>query len=393
VTALNIKLLATQGTPASFFENSVKRIEKLIAPGDYEIVDEKPDILFFLTGGSEQPALKQVSAGNFYLLIGSQHDNSFASATEVKAYLNHRNIPSLLLNEEETGTSELLRDFHAIKQALINLRGKKLGLIGKVSDWLIASAISPGLLEAKLGIKLITIPWDELAHYSGFTPSYSLLEMFSGKKQYDLTETAKVSELLENTIQKRELDAITVECFPMVKNDSVTACLPLAKFNNDGIPAGCEGDLTAIAGMMLCKELTGIIPWIANINKVTEEVCMFSHCTIAPGLVTDFSIKTHFETGMGTAIQGSFKGDRITIFRFDNTLSKAFIASSNITGRPKSNTACRTQIEVKLTRNEVKLLRQSPLGNHHLIFPGDCKKLLQFACLMLGIAVQTGDIF
>jgi len=226
-----------------------------------------------------------------------------------------------------------------------------------------------------------------LAHYSEFKASGPFLDSFSGEKHIDLTETAKVSELLTNTIQKWNLDAITVECFPLVKKNSVTACLPLAKFNNDGIPAGCEGDLTAIAGMMLCRELTGIIPWIANINKATDEVCMFSHCTIAPGLVSGFSIKTHFETGKGTAVEGSFKGDLITVFRFDNTLSKAFIATANITGRPKSGTACRTQIEVKLTENEVKLLRQSPLGNHHLIFPGDCKKLLHFACILLGIDV------
>jgi len=243
------------------------------------------------------------------------------------------------------------------------------------------------VLEEKLGIKLNVIHWSELAHFSEFKASESFLSSFSDSTNMDLTDTAKVNELLINTIQKRNLDAITVECFPMVQKDCVTACLPLAKFNNEGIPAGCEGDLTAIAGMMLCKELTGIIPWIANINKATYDVCMFSHCTIAPGLVSGFSVKTHFETGKGTAMQGDFKGDLITIFRFDNILSKAFIATTNISGRPKSATACRTQIEVKLTENEVKLLRHSPLGNHHLIFPGDCKKLLHFACLLLGIEV------
>jgi L-fucose isomerase-like protein len=141
--------------------------------------------------------------------------------------------------------------------------------------------------------------------------------------------------------------------------------------------------------MMLCKELTGIVPWIANINKATDKVCMFSHCTIAPGLVSGFSVKTHFETGQGTAIEGDFKGDLITIFRFDNTLSKAFIATANITGRPKSASACRTQIEVKLSESEVKQLREYPLGNHHLIFPGDCKRLLEFACKVLGIDVLS----
>ena len=385
MTKLKVKLLAFQGASKAVFNNAVKRVDKLISPGNYTLAESDPDVLFFLTGGSELSATKQVSARNFYLLIGSQHDNSYASATEVKSYLNEKLIPSMLLDEAEAETTAILRDFITIKQALKSLHGKKLGLIGQISDWLIASAIPAALLESKFGIKLIEIAWKELAHFSEFTASDAFLASYSGIKHFDLTETAKVSELLSNTIQKWNLDAITVECFPMVQQDSVTACLPLARFNNEGIPAGCEGDLTAIAGMMLCKELTGIIPWMANINKATDEVCMFSHCTIAPGLVSDFSVKTHFETGKGTAIAGNFKGDLITIFRFDNKLSKVFIATATITGRPKSVTACRTQIEVKLTDNEVKLLRESPLGNHHLIFPGDCKNLLHLACLRLGI--------
>jgi L-fucose isomerase-like protein len=387
MTKLKVKLLAFNGAPNAVFKNAIKRIEKLIPSGDYTLSENDPDILFFLSGGSEQNAVKQVTKGNFYLLIGSQHDNAYASATEVKAYLNGMNIPSILLDEEEGETPGMLKDFLSVKQALTNLRGKQLGQIGEVSDWLISSAIPAGLLESKLGIKLTKIPWGELALFSEFKTSEPFLASFSDSTNMDLTETAKVSEMLTNTIQKRNLDAITVECFPMVQKHSVTACLPLAKFNNEGIPAGCEGDITAIAGMMLCQELTGISPWIANINKVTEEVCMFSHCTIAPGLVSDFSVKTHFETGKGTAIEGNFKSDLITIFRFDNTLSKAFIATANISGRPKSASACRTQIEVKLKENEVKLLWQNPLGNHHLIYPGDCTKLLHMACMLLGIDV------
>ncbi|MCK5822991.1 MAG: hypothetical protein KAG95_03245 [Bacteroidales bacterium] len=385
MTKLKIKCLAVQDSPEALVESSAKRIEKLIAPENYLFTENNPDVLFFLTGGTERAAIKQVSPGHFYLLIGSQHDNAYSSATEVKAYLNEMNIPAILLDEEEDVTKAIINDFFTVKKALNSLKEKKLGLIGQISDWLISSEISSEKLEEKLGIKLIEIPWNKLAHFSKFKTSDSFIKTFSYKTNVDLTKTGQVYELLKQTIKNKNLDAITVECFPMVKKDSVTACLPLAKFNNDGIPAGCEGDLTAISGMMLCKELTGIIPWIANTNKITNEICMFSHCTIAPSLLSEFTVKTHFETGVGTAIQGNFKNDLITIFRFDKHLSKAFIATANITGRPKSNTACRTQIEVKLTKNEVNLLKNRPLGNHHLIFPGDYKKLLQIACKFMDI--------
>jgi len=171
MTKLKIKLLAFQGAPDAIFEKAGKRIEKLIPPENYMLTESDPDVLFFLSGGSEQPATKQVSAGHFYFLIGSRHDNSYASATEVKAYLNAMNIPSMLLDEEEAETKSYLKYFFTVKQALKNLSGKKLGLIGQVSDWLIASAISSSMLEEKLGIKLIEIPWSKLAHYSEFKVS------------------------------------------------------------------------------------------------------------------------------------------------------------------------------------------------------------------------------
>jgi L-fucose isomerase-like protein len=293
----------------------------------------------------------------------------------------------MLLDEEETETGIILNELFAIKKALKNLSGKRLGLIGGVSEWLVASDVPGDLLEKRFGISLEVIPWSSLASFSEYVPSGSFIRYFSGTNYPAIVETARVSTMLEDTIQRHNLDAITVECFPMVQKDGVTACLPLAKFNDEGIPAGCEGDLTAIAGMMLCRELTGIVPWIANINKVTGNVCLFSHCTIAPGLVSRFAVTTHYETGKGTAIEGDFKGGTVTVFRFDQTLGKAFIATAPVAGRPKQETACRTQIEVKFTPDEVRLLRENPLGNHHLIVPGDCKRLLQFACLLLGIDV------
>ena len=149
---LKIKLLAYEGAPESIYKNAVSRMNKIIAPEKYEIVESNPDILYFLSGGSENSARNQVSPGNFYLLIGSKHDNAYASATEVKAYLNELNITSLLLDEEEAETMAFLNDFLIIKKALYNLNNKRLGLVGKISDWLISSGIPAEILDSKLRV-------------------------------------------------------------------------------------------------------------------------------------------------------------------------------------------------------------------------------------------------
>ncbi len=387
MTKINIKLLAFKNAPESVFSNAKNRIEKIISSEKYIITDINPDILFFLSGGSELSASQSANIERFNILIGSRHDNSYASATEVKALLNAKGIRSLLLDEEEFETKEFLSNFLKVKEGLEKLNNSRLGQIGKISDWLVSSTISDKLLKEKLGIHLIEIPWDKISHFSNYSVSSDFLSAFDGKGEIDLSDTSRVNEMLTDVIKKWNLDAITVECFPLVQNEGVTACLPLSLFNDLGIPAGCEGDLTAIVGMMLGKEIAGTIPWIANINKVSEEYCLFSHCTIARDLVDNYSVTTHFETGKGSAIAGNFKNDIITIFRVDNSLSNAFIAIAHIEDRPNSCTSCRTQIKVKLSANKVRSLKDIPLGNHHLIFSGNHVNLLSVLCNMLNINI------
>lgn len=387
MSKLHIKLLAVAGSPKKLINDARTRIETLLGKDHILFTETEPDILWFLTGGTERAALDCIHTGRFYVLIGSRRENAYASATEVKALLNEKQINSLLLDEDEAETPAELQRILKVKQALARLQGQKLGLIGEVSDWLIASKVSEETLQEKLGIHLKQIAWESQAHYSEFQPDAALLETFGPYSQLKLEETAKVSSMLSHIVRNENLDAMTVECFPMVKKDKVTACLPLAQFNNRGFPAGCEGDLTAIAGMMLCRELTGIVPWIANLNKVSESACMFSHCTVAPSMINNMQVKTHFETGVGTAVQGQFKATHITVFRFDRHLQKAFISEGKITARPEAPTACRTQIEAKISKKSVKLLQDRPLGNHHLIIPGGYTALLKTVCHFLGIEV------
>jgi L-fucose isomerase-like protein len=134
--------------------------------------------------------------------------------------------------------------------------------------------------------------------------------------------------------------------------------------------------------------VTGIVPWIVNTVQITDDVSLFAHCTINTSLLSDYRITTHFETGKGTAIQGDFAADEITLFRVNNTLDKAFIAPGKVVKRPRYETACRTQVEVKLPVSAVQSLKVNPLGNHHLILPGDQTEKLSLACYMLGMELQ-----
>ena len=79
-------------------------------------------------------------------------------------------------------------------------------------------------------------------------------------------------------IGSHKLDAITVECFSLVQENEVTACLGLSWLNDKTIPAGCEGDLCSILGMMLMKEMNGNMPWMANVASIKGNEVLFAHC-------------------------------------------------------------------------------------------------------------------
>ncbi|HAN19767.1 MAG: hypothetical protein A2X13_12350 [Bacteroidetes bacterium GWC2_33_15] len=383
-----IKYLAFPAATKEVYKRGEEIIKKNLPDFNFQNSEISPEILFILTGGSENQAKKIIDNSSCILLLAMNENNSYAAATEIKAYCNQKNILSILLNlDTEKDILSKIEFYLQFKKAITNLRNCKLGLVGNVSEWLIASDVHDEVLKNKLGIQLKRIDWKNYKLYSEFDVNPDFISHFKNTGKFDLSDSSKVYNLLLNIIKENKLDAITVECFPLVREHSVTACLALSKLNTDNLPAGCEGDLTSIIGMIIAKELTGQIPWMANLVSLNTYSAFFAHCTIATNLVSEYKIDTHFETNTGTAVQGEFNANAVTIFRLDKNIEQAFISCGEIVSKPNKDDACRTQIEVKLTKGDIGLLKNNPLGNHHLILPGDYKEIFEFFCKMLKIKI------
>ena len=384
-----LKLLAFKGASDKLFENGKSQINELFPANDFDLNTQNPDILFFLSGGSEREALNYSRPGKFLLLAAFEENNSYASATEVKAHFDKIGQDCLLCDLKNEKDRQVILDFIKAGKACKRLKGKRLGLIGEVSEWLVASTIPGEILASKLGIELVRLSWNEVRNYKDFAPDADFSETFKTDRNLNISDAGKVHQALAEIVTRKKLDAITVECFSLVKENSVTACLALSKFNDDNIPAGCEGDLASVTGIMIAQEVTGIIPWMANTVKVDAESAKFAHCTAPTNLLSEFKIETHYETGLGTAVKGQFKGEEITIFRIDNTLENAFLTRGTIISRPESKDACRTQIEVKISRDAAAILKNKPLGNHHLIIPGNQIQKLKMFCKIKNIRILS----
>lgn len=383
---INVKLLAFKEAEREFYEQGKTKFFELTGSTSeaVEFVDENPEVLFVISGGSEQLAKQTVKPGAFYVLVSHEENNSNAAAFEIKAYLNQQGIESILL----TNPGEIeayFSKYAAVKSAIEKLKGKRIGLIGNVSDWLIASGVEKENLREKLGMELTQIDWKNLTALEDAEVNVAFVEKFAYKSELEKENASKIYNILNACVAQEKLDALTVECFPLVRQKAVTACLALSHFNDLNVPAGCEGDLASIVGMLFSREVCGSIPWMANVARIDAESTLFAHCTIGTNLLNDYRVTTHFETGLGTAIQGVYAHNDITIFRLNSALNKAFVSTGKVLERPQYATACRTQIEVKIADEGYAKLRNNPLGNHHLVLPGNQTENLEMACRMLGI--------
>ncbi len=387
---LRVAVTAFDGASEKTYEIARQKLLALVDSQLMEFTDEKPDLIFFASGGSERHAISLLGPGRMIMLAAFGSNNAFASAVEVKAYANEHGFRTTLLPLSQEQSVDELIGFHHILSGLSYIKGKKLGLLGEVSDWLVASSVNPILLKDKFGITIHRIPWSQAADYKFFDPSPSFLAKYNQGDKPGLNGAGQVGAALIKTIENSGVDAITVECFSLVKKEHVTACLALSDLNDQGFPAGCEGDITSIVGMMIGHAISGKMPWMANLSNITDDMVLFSHCTAPISLLDGFQVDTHFETGEGTAIRGKFSSEIVTVFRFDNHLSKIFITEGRIVNHPSYKNACRTQVELRLPSAAILSLKQEPLGNHHLILPGNHEKMLRLLAEVKGLKI-TGQ--
>ncbi len=387
MNTLKVKLIAFPEASKEVIFRGEQILRNKLTDFNIEITDQNPDVLFIVTGGSENQAKNLLKDKKQILILAMTENNSYAAASEIKAYCNQNNIDSVLYNiDNEKDLQTELNYYFKSTKTLNKLNNFKIGLIGEVSEWLIASDIEKDLLNNKFGIQLEKIEWNSFPKYYEYPVNNDFINHFENSG-FNLEDSSKVFNLIQDIIQQKQVNAITVECFPLVRENAVTACLALSKLNTEGFASGCEGDITSIAGKIIVKELIGKIPWMANLAAIEEDKIFFAHCTIATDLISDYKINTHFETNKGTAVQGKFKAENATVFRLNNELSKAFVSYGNIVERPEREDSCRTQIKVEIPTSDIQKLKDNPLGNHHLIIPGDHVELLKYFCKLTGIFI------
>ena len=345
------------------------------------------DLIYVRTGGTEGifkrllPELQKKYDKSFYLLTSGK-SNSLAASMEILSYLNQQGIKGEILH----GTTEYIRKRIAVlvkvSEAKEKLRGCRLGVIGKPSDWLISSHADYNILKEKLGLEMVDIPMQELLDACNNDSAMVNGQSSMVNGQSSMVNDQSIYCALKTIIKKYTLQGFTLRCFDLLTTIKDTGCLALAKLNSEGYVAGCEGDIPALVTMKIVQSLTGLSGFQANpssINPETGEI-LFAHCTIPLNMVEHYELDTHFESGIGTAVRGFMAKGDVTIFKVSGDLTRSFIAEGTLIRNESKPDLCRTQQVIRLSDPSLtNYFLTNPIGNHHIIVPGHLKNvLLQF---------------
>ena len=351
-------------------------IEYVFRGSDYADYGSLPlSLIYVRTGGTEGiflrllPTLLEKSRQPFYLLTSGK-SNSLAASMEILSYLRQKGIQGEILHGSNAYITGRIATLARVAEARQQLAGKKLGVIGRPSDWLISSGADYGVVRERLGIELVDISMQELL---------------------DAIDDCAIYEGLKKVICAHQLNGFTLRCFDLLTALKSTGCLALAKLNSEGYVAGCEGDVPAMLSMMIARSLTGVSGFQANparINPDTGEL-LFAHCTIPLDMVERYELDTHFESGIGVGVRGYMKEGPVTLFKVSGDLKRSFVAEGMLVRNTAEPDLCRTQQVIQLSdASQASYFLTNPIGNHHIVIPSHCRELLE-ETLRLAIPSST----
>ncbi|HPN29443.1 MAG TPA: hypothetical protein PKY81_00655 [bacterium] len=343
--------------------------------------------LAILTGGVENDVVKFISQNKPTPIILLYHNssNSLPAALELTTYLKEKKHKVFLFCYKDI---ENIIKITAVSNVYKNLSLSNVGLIGAPSDWLIASSVSNVFFRDNVR-KLVKIRLSEI--YDLFEKSDNneydahIKNKIERYKSYvsaeELVKSLKMYTVLKTIRNKYQLDCFSIRCFDILEKYKTTSCLALSLLNGEGIISGCEGDMQTLMTMYITKLLTHTIPFMANPSDIDykENKLTVAHCACAFELVkkSSLAINTHFESNLGTAVQGCLEDGIYTIVKFGGKNMERFFASRAKTCKHQWKTnLCRTQAVLSVEEN-LKDYIDNPIGNHLVLVKGDFVEILR----------------
>ncbi len=335
-------------------------------------------VVAVLTGGTEGKFVQLVEEGlvdlkqPVYLMV-SGHSNSLAASLEILSYIRqHQGVGKVMKGPEDTemgvqctvsgvqGTVSGVRCTVYGEPSSSVLRSDerlRLGVVGRPSDWLIASGVDYAEVLERMNIELVDIPIEEVS---------SLGEVEAGMEGAEA-----IYRRLKAIVTKNNLQGVTLRCFDLLTTVKNTGCIALSKLNDEGIPAACEGDIPTLLTMMVVKRLTNEVCFQVNPARIQANgEMLFAHCTLPLKMTQKHEYTTHFESGIGVAIHGDLPTGDYTLVKLSGDMKRLMAVDVTLERCQYEANLCRTQVWIKAAPEVATYFLTDPIANHHVLIRG-----------------------
>lgn len=360
---------------------------------DYRDIDKLGSddfkIIFLATGGVEKLVIQHFELlPRPTIILADGMQNSLASALEISSWLRNKGMKSEILHGEFPSIIQRIQILYNNFRAQRALSGVRIGVIGAPSSWLIASSVDYLLAKRRWGVEYLDIPIERVYDIYDKTTNDEVgascaafasqaLACREGTPE-DILKAMRLYRAIRRVCEEEKLSAVTVSCFKLIDRTGTTGCLALSLLNDDGLLAGCEGDLQSIFTLLAAKALTGKVGFMANpslINARSNEIVL-AHCTIGTKQTDRYIVRNHFETERGIGIQGLLPTGDVTILKCGGEcLDEYYLSTGTLTENTNYINMCRTQVRVRMNTPTEYFLK-NPLGNHHILLQGNLEERL-----------------
>ncbi|MCL4837266.1 MAG: hypothetical protein KJ058_04785 [Thermoanaerobaculia bacterium] len=348
---------------------------------------DRPLAHVVLTGGTERIVLARIEARAAaggrepVVLVAHPGHNSLPACLDLLARVRaDGGTGRIVFLAGEDGDAARLGEAVHLAGVALALRRARIGALGEPSEWLVASAHGAEAVAATWGPELVPLPLSEItsrlpAEGVDAEGEVALIgaARASAVAASEVARAGAVHAVLADLVAAHRLSAVTVRCFDLVAGSRTTGCLALSRLADDGVPAGCEGDVPSAVALLWIQLLTGEAAWMANPARIAPErgELLLAHCTVPRRLVTAFDLTTHFESDLGVALAGDLAPGPVTLVRLGGRrLERIWLAEGELTASPHEPGLCRTQALVTTNPEALAELLRDPLGNHVVLVPG-----------------------
>jgi L-fucose isomerase-like protein len=162
----------------------------------------------------------------------------------------------------------------------------RVGYMGKNPDTMLSMQVDEYGLKKKLGVSVVPLRDFEYSDRIEAVPDAGARKDWAAVKEQvgrsavsnaDGVEASKAFIAMVRMAEEKNLDALSINCWTQLKS---RICLPIARFNEMGIGAGCEGDLHSTILLRLLYAVNGRAAINGDFMRLfnDENQILFSHC-------------------------------------------------------------------------------------------------------------------